>query len=373
MAPIGYINQGRGTFIAPDPKRFGMMQQAFKLMLTGDYSVARIKKIMDEEWDFKTMKRGSFGGRRVSIQSLHSAFRNPAYAGIIIDPHTGEMFKARHKPMITPEEFDGIQDLIGRNGMPRLTKRDKDFPLRGFLVCGQCGCMITAEEKLKTLKDGTKKYYRYYHCTHKGNHGCHQEAVTETALEAQFDALLDQYELSPDLYELGLKALREVASHETEARDITQATQAQSIKVVQNKLDNLLDLVVDGTISTEAYQKKTEELTLRLTELQKEQKETADRAKDWYDIVESTLSTLLHARDNFNNGTLEDKRYILKAIGSNPILTEKKIGLTPYYWVEEIKKCKNNLTESEVLVRTNPEQIEKASNEAKYQSWCEWR
>lgn len=373
IAPVGYINKGRGTFIEPDPERFGMMKQAFALMLTGDYTVAKIKQVMDEEWDFKTIRHGKIGGKHISIQSLHKAFRNPMYASIIIDPHTGEMFRAKHKPMITVEEFDRIQDLIGRNGMPRLTKRDKDFPLRGFLVCGECGCMITAEEKIKTLKDGTKRKYRYYRCTHKGRHECHQKAITETALEAQFDALLDQYELSPELYELGLKALKEVASREIEARDIAQATQAQSIKTVQNKLDNLLDLVISGVITDKAYQQKTEELTLRLAELQKEQKETAKRAKDWYDIVESTLSTLVYARDSFGKSTLEDKRRILSLIGSDPVLTDKKLCLKEHYWVKPIRENISTLTEKPISVRTDQQQIKNASNEAKYQSWCEWR
>ncbi len=373
IAPVGYINKGRGTFIEPDPERFGMMKQAFALMLTGDYTVAKIKQVMDEEWDFKTIRHGKIGGKHISIQSLHKAFRNPMYAGIIIDPHTGEMFRAKHKPMITVEEFDRIQDLIGRNGMPRLTKRDKDFPLRGFLVCGECGCMITAEEKIKTLKDGTKRKYRYYRCTHKGRHECHQKAITETALEAQFDALLDQYELSPELYELGLKALKEVASREIEARDIAQATQAQSIKTVQNKLDNLLDLVISGVVTDKAYQQKTEELTLRLAELQKEQNETAKRAKDWYDIVESTLSTLVHARDSFGKSTLEDKRRILSLIGSDPVLTDKKLCLKEHYWVKPIRENISILTEKMNSVRTNPQQMKNASNEAKYQLWCEWR
>lgn len=373
LAPIGYINQGRGKFIIPDPKRFHKVYQAFRLILTGKYTIAKIKKIMDEEWDFKTLKRGKFGGKHVSIQSLHKIFRNPMYAGVIIDPHTGEMFKARHKPMITPEEFDKIQDLIGRHGMPRLTKRDKDFPLRGFLVCGQCGCMITAEEKIKTLKNGTKRRYRYYRCTHKGNHGCHQKAVREDVLQAQFDAIIDHYELSPELYELGMKALKEVASHEIEVRDAAQAAQEQSIKVVQNKLDNLLNLLTDGVIDADVYQRKATEFKDRLAELQKEQSEAAKRARSWYDIVESTLSILVSARDKFNSGTLEDKRHILSLLGSDPILTEKKLGLTVHYWVKEIGDCKQKLIEKPVSVRTAPQQIEKASNEAKYQFWCEWR
>lgn len=373
IAPIGYLNQGRGKFIVPDPERFGKIQQAFRLMLTGDYTVAKIKYVMDEEWDFKTLKRGKMGGRHVSIQSLHKLFRNPMYAGVIIDPYTGEMFPAKHKPMITPEEFDAIQDLIGRNGMPRLTKHDKIFPLRGFLLCGECGCMITAEEKTKKLKDGTVKKYRYYRCTHKGKHKCHQKPVREDVLEAQFDALIDNYELSPDLYELGLKALKEVASHEVEARNVAQVTQEQSIKVVQNKLDNLLNLVTDGTISAADYQRKTEELTARLTELQQEQSRTAKRAKSWYDIVESTLCTLVSARDNFNKGTLNDKKRILKIIGSNPILTDRKLSLTEHYWVKPIRETVHKLTEKEDSVRTDSQQIKNASNEAKNTLWCEWR
>ena len=373
IAPIGYINKGRGTFIEPDPERFNMVKQAFTLMLTGDYTVAKIKKVMDEEWDFKTLKHGKYGGNHISIQSLHKVFRNPTYAGIIIDPHTGEMFKSKHKPMITTEEFDKIQDLIGRKGMPRLTKRDKDFPLRGFLVCGECGCKITAEEKVKTLKDGTKRRYRYYRCTHKGNHGCHQKAIREDVLQAQFDEIIDHYELSPELYELGMKALKEVASHEIEARDIAQATQEQSIRAVQKKLDNLLDLATDGVISSECYKEKAAVFKARLAELQKEQKQTSERAKNWYNIVESTLSTLVYARDNFNKGTLNDKRHILQAIGSDPILTEKKIGLTTHYWVKEISDCKQTLTEKPNSVRTSPQQMKNTSEEVKFQLWCGWR
>lgn len=328
---------------------------------------------MDEKWDFKTLKRGKLGGEHVSIQSLHTAFRNPMYAGIFIDPHTGEMFKAKHKPMITTEEFDKIQDLIGRNGMPRLTKRDKDFPSGGVLVCGQCGYVITAEEKTKTLKDGTKRTYRYYRCTHKGNHGCHQKSVQEDVLQAQFDNIIDHYELSPELYQLGMKALEEVASHEIEIRDEARATQAKSIQVIQGKLDNLLNLVTDGTITAEDYQRKTVELRTRLEELQEEQTQIAKRTENWYYMVESTLSVLVSARDKFSSGTLEDKRHILSLLGSDPILTEKKIGLKVHYWVKEIGDCKQALTEKPILVRTGQQQIKNASEKAKYQSWCEWR
>ncbi len=89
--------------------------------------------------------------------------------------------------------------------------------------------------------------------------------------------------------------------------------------------------------------------------------------------MESTLSTLVSARDSFNKGTLEDKRRILKLIGSDPVLTDKKLGLKEHYWVKPIRENISALTEKPNSVRTSQQQIKNASNEAKYQSWCEWR
>ncbi len=109
---------------------------------------------------------------------------DPLYAGVIVDPHTGELLPAAHKAIITADEYDKIQDLLGRRGMPRLTKRDKNFPLRGFLKCRQCGCAITAEEKTKKLKCGKELHYRYYRCTHKRG-CCKQGAIQEMALNVK--------------------------------------------------------------------------------------------------------------------------------------------------------------------------------------------
>ena len=54
------------------------------------------------------------------------------------------------------------QDVIEgrkRKSSPNfLTIRD-EFPLRGFLICPQCGKMLTA-----SLSKGRKDHYPYYHC-----------------------------------------------------------------------------------------------------------------------------------------------------------------------------------------------------------------
>ncbi len=47
--------------------------------------------------------------------------------------------------MITPEKYDKVQILLGRKGRPRPKKYN--FAFRGLIRCGECGAMVTAEEK----------------------------------------------------------------------------------------------------------------------------------------------------------------------------------------------------------------------------------
>ena len=65
--------------------------------------------------------------------------------------------------MITPEEYDKVQMLLGLRGRPR-PKRHV-FAFVGMMKCGECGLSITAESKTKFQKNGNVHNYTYYHCT----------------------------------------------------------------------------------------------------------------------------------------------------------------------------------------------------------------
>jgi hypothetical protein len=74
-------------------------------------------------------------------------FRNVRYAGWAPDPYDeGKLYEADFPALMTQEEYDKIQLLLGRHGGKRFATR-KQFVLRGFIRCGKCGCMITAQSK----------------------------------------------------------------------------------------------------------------------------------------------------------------------------------------------------------------------------------
>jgi hypothetical protein len=48
--------------------------------------------------------------------------------------------------MITLDEFDRVQHLLGRPGRPRPKKQE--FAFTGMIRCGECGLSITAENQI---------------------------------------------------------------------------------------------------------------------------------------------------------------------------------------------------------------------------------
>ena len=373
VAPMGYINNTVEHTIEPDPERFIMVRRAFDLMLTGNFSVAEITRVMNEEWGFLLLKRKKSGGKPVSKQALYNAFRNKLYAGIIVDPYTKEEIPAKHTPMITREEYGRIQEILSGKGHPRLP-HNKEFPYKGFIKCGVCGCSITAEHKIKRYRSGHQKEYILYHCTHKNKKiKCKQGSMQEHELRQQIENLLNSYEISPRLYEWGLKAIQEIADKETNSRNDIQSSQNRAIKETQDQLDNLLNLATKGFITADEYKDRSEPLKEVLVKLQKEQRNTNEQTKAWYEIVGTTLQQLESITEKFNKGGIADKRRVLSALGSNPILTDRKLSLEEHFWLQPIKKNKTQILDEIKKVRTLPQQMKNASEEAIYQSWLGMR
>ena len=75
--------------------------------------------------------------------------------------------------MVSLEEYDKVQMILGREGKPR--PRTHVFPFTGMIDCGECGCRITAETKKKLIKKTSSvKEYTYYHCTgRREDYKCH--------------------------------------------------------------------------------------------------------------------------------------------------------------------------------------------------------
>jgi DNA invertase Pin-like site-specific DNA recombinase len=156
MAKVGYLNDPVTHTIVADRDRLPLIRELWELMLTGSYSVRRIRDIMEER-GLRTVQRQRQGGRPLGLSSIYNVLTNPFYAGVI--QWKGRLYPGKHPPIITMDEFECVQQMLGRPTKRRAKSRE--FAFTGMFRCGECGFAITAEEK--TNRFGSQ--YTYYHCS----------------------------------------------------------------------------------------------------------------------------------------------------------------------------------------------------------------
>lgn len=354
-APEGYLNDRINHTVYPDPERFPLLRRAVDYYLSGEYSAQQILELLNTQWSYRTLKRRHSGGQPLSRSALYYIFRNVRYAGWIPDPYDEDrLYPASFPALMTQAEYDKIQLLLGRQGNKRFAAR-KQFVLRGFLRCGECGCMITAEEKVKRYKNGTSQRFTYYHCTRK--RPCTQRSyVREDDLFQQCVEELDHWELDPELAEWSMAALNRLAQTEIPESKSAETMQQQAIEEIEAQYDTLLDMSTRRLIDEASFVKKAKELKARLKELRKTQASAGQQTMNWYEYLTDLIIKFTNANEKFVTGDIAAKKELLLAIGQNPVLLDGKLHLTPNEWLIPLRDQTIYFRQQIEQVRTLPQQ-----------------
>lgn len=358
-APEGYLNDRINKTVYKDPERFPLMRKAADLMLTGEYSVQQILDIMNNEWGYRTVQRKKRGGGPIGRSSLYYMFRNVRYAGWVPDPYDEDkLYPADFPALMTMEEYDKIQLLLGRHGGKRFVTR-KQFVLRGFIRCGECGCMITAQSKERKNANGTTRIHAYYHCT--GKRPCSQIKKygykTEDELFKECVEELNNWELIPELYDWSMDAINQMAQADIPERKSVETMQEQAIKGLKDQLDTLLDMSTRKLVDEDTFIEKSAKLKAELKELHKQQATKNESTENWYDYMTDLISKFMNANAKFVNGDIVDKKEILLAIGQNPVLIDGKLQITPNEWLTPLRDNTKRFVEQFEQVRTMSQQM----------------
>lgn len=324
LAPAGYVNELYNHTIVKDEERFDLIRKAWDLMLTGNYTVPQILDKMNNEWGFKTLKRKHLGGVLLVMSALYKIFTNIFYTGIFL--HNGQTFQGKHEPMITLEEYDKVQIILGRKGKPR--PKTHKFAYTGIIDCGECGAMITAEDKVKHQKNGNIHFYTYYHCTKKINPKCSQKSIRKEELEKQISDILETIEIPPEFREWALNVIKENNEKEFTNKEIIIQNHQKAYNTCVQKLNNLIDMRANAEINEEEFLNKKSEINQEKERLSRLLKDGDYYINDWVEKATELFTFAELARYRFENGTLEEKKMILASLGQNLSLKEGKLAVS---------------------------------------------
>jgi len=364
--PIGYLHHKdrKGVVqdqeIIKDEERYLIVQRLWKLLLTGVYSIAEIKREGD--------KRGlvNFNKKPYCIHTYHKLFSTEFYFGYFYWNDTNgnkKRLRGLHVPMVSEQEYDKAQVLIGNHKRP--TRRKKYyFSFRGLLSCGECGCSITAERKLQVrctkcrykfscinrkdcpkcnllisdMKKPTILDFTYYRCTKKKGK-CDQKAIREYELEKQYLEVLRDIKIEKLFYDFMSKELKDY--NETQNTDELQyRSQLKKRKSeLENRINGLVLMRAEGDISKEVYLQMTRGSEKEIKKVQGQIKQEETGYCNWIKVANDYLNFSLNASKVLKESDHFAKKSLLNKIGSNQTLLDGKLHFIKAKPLLAIKEC----------------------------------
>lgn len=206
MAPTGYLNsknKDEKCQVMVDPLRAPVIKEMFEKVANENYSGRKIYK-----W-LKEIHFTSKSGKSLTLGNIYRILRMTFYYGVFEYPEgSGEWYTGKHTPIITQELFQAVQAKIQ---VEKKKAYGREFAFTRMLHCAYCESGITAEEKIKELKDGSSNSHIYYRCTKVKDRDCPNESVKESILIDEMLLIIDT--MSLDKTELKQKIEKEVARY----------------------------------------------------------------------------------------------------------------------------------------------------------------
>lgn len=180
-----------------------------------------------------------------------------------------------HEPIVSERMFNQAQEILQKRGGVRGSGRRKGnfsrkYPFSSRLYCGFCGSLLTR----RNWHSGTKNSITVWHCMEfvkYGKENCpYCKAIKESIIE---EAFTQSYKLLCDnnkvLIQTFLNEMEEIIQEESNESSIKRLEEQK--KILKEKIDKLIDLNLNGTISTEILQEKKGKLQNKINKITKEQ------------------------------------------------------------------------------------------------------
>ncbi len=300
----------------PIEKESKVVKRIFEMIISG-MPAAKVARVLNEEGIITKT------GKEWRSSLITKIVRNPAYIGITYYGVT----KGKHNRIKVPKEewillpdatpaiiskelFDQAQEVKDKTKKLYSNKTIYEYPLRGFVVCGECGSPLV----------GTclKKKHRYYKCsgtydTYTRKKICHAKLIPADMLENAVWGKVSEVLANPEslMYEVGkqVEAERERIDSGTIDQEIRELTrklkkyEGQERRLAQMfKLGFNPDIVLDEMNQTNKEKKADED---RLAQL-KETKDNITRINNYQADIKELCVRIIPDLDNCTNQDKKD-------------------------------------------------------------------
>jgi site-specific DNA recombinase len=300
-APFGYANkvtEDGKKYIAPKEPEAELIHWAFNQVLAaGKASIFSI-------WQQARKK-----GLECSKNTFWFIIRNPVYCGKIFvgkfKDEDSQLVKGQHTPLITESLFYAVQDVLdGKKRIYVSKKRSLDYPMRGFLICPDCGRLLTGSSS----QGRTKKYF-YYHCQRPCKARFHTDLTHDL-----FSKELKKFIPRPGMADVYNEVISRLYHSQTKGQRADLRSIKQELEQVNTRLVKARNRLVDDELDAVDYRAIKAECEKKISELEARLFSANASDTNIEGLLGKALENLSHLDQLWEEATAERKRLIIGSI-----------------------------------------------------------
>lgn len=350
QAPIGYKNtpelEKGHRLILKDEVRWDLCRKWWEYMLSGIYSVEQTLRLITAD-GLRNKK-----GKAVSRSVAYVFFRNIFYTGSFI--FNGSEFPGGHDALISMAEWMKVQHLLDNKekhgAKPNEFEKEKTF--QGMIVCGECGAHVTMSKHVRHYKNGTSQTFWYYNCTKKKGL-CKQPHLNATLFEPQLKQYISSLELNPNFGDWVKKVLKRRNTNEFAFEAKQQELRTKRLADITDRKKQLYEMKIQGfyDMDSEGYLK--EKKNLFIEEKQIRESLTKSTTTYWESVIDNTVNFATSVIKLFEYGDIFTRQMILKIVGSNFVLKDKKLKIQGKYAFVFLKGVQEGVYQENLWLEPN--------------------
>ena len=267
----------------PDAERFYLIQKGLKAASRGEHTITSLTATFNS-WGLRSRTE-----KPMFKQLVDKILRNKYYAGVLMNPWTGEEHAGLHMPMISLEEYNQIQFFksgLSNNATRPRALANPDFPLRSLLLCA-CGKKITAS--WQTGRKGVRHpYYRCYNpeCEYQNRN------TPRDDLESKFYELLSEVRPTDEFCIYFKETVIDVWQNQQSTSRLKKDGYEQRLKKLTDQKSRLVEMRMNGEIVSEDFLKMRDALDIQVTAMKVSKHDGKIEELDLEKAINKTLELL---------------------------------------------------------------------------------
>jgi len=279
-----------------------LIKKMFELYATGNYSVIGLEDEM-----YKLGLR-SVNGKKILQSRIYDLLQDPFYCGKM--KWNGEVYPAKHEPLITKDLFEKAQSILKRRGKTALSTKHNSL-FKSKIFCDGCEGVLSWE-----LQKGTW----YGHCNnHLKSRYCSKKTyIKESEVEEQIDTVFGK--IAPRS-EAVLKWIEEIIKDENADQVKFRETEIQRLNGllfnIRKEKDKYFEATINREVPLEYCERKISECKAEENVLESALDRVVSQSDEYQELRLIIHNLAFKAKEIYQKANVDEKRLLFAQLFTN--------------------------------------------------------